>query len=787
MLEIKKIQIIKRNGAKVEYDGNKIVRVIERAMGEGKTGVNSEIAMEIEQEIFEEINCEECTSLFTVESLQDLIQVNLMKHKRYNTATRFIEYRKIQTNERKNEKKFNLLSKTFLSNYKHLNSPMTQLGSLVYSRTYSRFLPELERREFWWETVARAVDYNCSLVNTTISEAEELFDNVFNLRQFLSGRTFWVGGTKVANNYPMSNYNCSFIVIDNFNAYRDLFYLLMIGSGAGVRVLKEDVAKLPRVRTDVDLINMNFSPVNKNDRQNSTSLLFEDNIVEIIVGDSKEGWVQSLDYFLEVLYSNEYRHIDKVIMNYNNVRPKGEKLKTFGGTASGHIAILDMFIKIDKLIKKHTDEILYKLKPVDCLDIANMIGEGVVVGGVRRTAEIGLVDADDDEAIDAKSGLYHQVGGKWIVNKDIIHRQMSNNSICYKSKPTRERLKWQLEKMRYSGEPGWVNAEAGEKRRPNFNGVNPCGEILLDSKGLCNLTTINVFAFVVNGKLDENKLYRAQRLSARASYRMTTVELELSAWNEVQQRDKLLGCSLTGWQDMINATNITKEDEIRVLKELNRVANEEAKIIAKETNQNEPLLVCTVKPEGTLSQLPTVSSGVHYSHSEYYIRRIRINKQDPLAKMLISDGDYIINPEVGQTWENCTTVVVEYPVKSPQGRTKYDVSALEQLENYKMFMENYVDHNCSITIHVRNNEWEAVEQWVWDNWDETVALSFLSLDDNFYELLPYEAIDETEYNRRFDIIKNKVITPYMIAKFEVEEEEIDMGTEGCEAGVCPVR
>ena len=160
-----------------------------------------------------------------------------------------------------------------------------------------------------------------------------------------------------------------------------------------------------------------------------------------------------------------------------------------------------MFHKIDRVIKKlgllHEAKTV-KLRPIDCLDIANIIGENVVVGGVRRTAEIVLVDADDKECIEAKSNLYTMEDGKWVVNEEILHRQMSNNSIYYREKPSREMIKWQLEKMRYSGEPGWVNEVAGAKRRENFNGVNPCGEILLDSKGLCNLTTINVFAFVEN-------------------------------------------------------------------------------------------------------------------------------------------------------------------------------------------------------------------------------------------------------------------------------------------------
>jgi len=237
-----------------------------------------------------------------------------------------------------------------------------------------------------------------------------------------------------------------------------------------------------------------------------------------------------------------------------------------------------------------------------------------------------------------------------------------------------------------------------------MNGVNPCGEILLDSKGLCNLTTINIYAFVnEDGTLDKEGLYEAQRLSARAGYRMTCVELELPEWNNVQQRDKLTGCSLTGWQDMVNKCGLSREEQKPLLREMKRIARVSSDELAEQVGQNKSLLITTVKPEGTLSQLPTVSSGVHYSHSPYYIRRVRINASDPLIKVCEELG-YPIFPEVGQDIETCTTKIIEFPVKAPDGITKYDVSAIEQLENYKMFMEDYVEHNCSITVHVRNDE-----------------------------------------------------------------------------------
>ncbi|MBU5678172.1 ribonucleoside-triphosphate reductase, adenosylcobalamin-dependent [Alkaliphilus sp. MSJ-5] len=783
------IHVIKRDGRLVKFNSAKITNAINKAMAETKIGIDENLSAKITSEIEEKIKSE--SEPIHVEEIQDIVEMMLMSSDRKDVAKRYIIYRneraKVRTMQKNSDEK--LLTDEFISKYKHQLSPLNQLGNFVYYRTYSRWLPEEGRREYWWETVRRAVEYNCSLVPTRREEAERLFDNVYNLRQFLSGRTFWVGGTSVAQNYPMSNYNCSFLVIDSFEAFRDLFYLLMIGSGVGARVLKDDVKNLPKIRTDYEIIHKDYSPIPSNGREDNTSLQFSyNNTVKITVGDSKEGWIQSLDFFFKLLYSNEYRNIKTIIVDYDHVRPKGAKLKSFGGTASGHSSLKNMFYKIDKVIKnnkKINGSGKVKLRPIDCLDIANIIGENVVVGGVRRTAEMILIDADDQQCIEAKSNLYKQIDGQWIVDEKIIHRQMSNNSIYYTKKPTREKLHWQIQQMRYSGEPGWVNSEAAAKRRPNMNGVNPCGEILLDSQGLCNLTTINVLAFVKeDGTLDLEGIKEAQRLSVRAGYRMTCVELELSHWDQVQQRDKLVGCSMTGWQDMVNATSMTREKQAELLKILRKSARVEVDLYAREIGQNPPLLVTTVKPEGTLSQLPTVSSGVHYSHSPYYIRRIRVSSHDPLVKVC-EELEYPVYPEVGQDWETCSTKVVEFPVKAPIGKTKYDISAIEQLENYKLFMENYVDHNCSITVHVRNHEWEEVEEWIWNNWDDVVALSFLALEDNFYQLLPYEAIDEEEYKER--ISKMKPFIPSLISKYEKQEMDLDIGDDGCENGICPVR
>ena len=382
-----------------------------------------------------------------------------------------------------------------------------------------------------------------------------------------------------------------------------------------------------------------------------------------------------------------------------------------------------------------------------------------------------------------KNDLYTQVDDEWVINQDLLHRQMSNNSIYYEEKPTRERLHWQIEKMRYSGEPAFINAEYAKTRRENFNIVNPCSEVLLDSRGTCNLTEINVMAFVNDGKIDYDELFTAQALSVRVGLRMTLPTFELSKWDVVAKRDRLLGASITGWQDMVNATKINRRDEAILLTELREIAHSEAKSYADELGINEPILITTVKPSGTLSLLPTVSSGIHYSHSHYYIRRVRMSIDDPLAKTMMELG-FNWNPEVGEEIETMKTIVVDFPVEAPEGTTKNDVSAIQQLENYILFMENYVDHNVSITVTVRDYEWDMVEEYIWEHWDKILGISFIPLSDAFYKLMPYEEITKDEY------VKLLHSTPMfdrdVLNRLE-NGEDLEFDDSACENGICPIK
>ena len=452
---------------------------------------------------------------------------------------------------------------------------------------------------------------------------------------------------------------------------------------------------------------------------------------------------------------------------------------------------------------------------------------------VRRTAEIFLADADDWEVILAKYGLNgiwddgEMVKGEWVVTKTAVekhkavtdalakvidvpewmlnlpmndanarplhHRRMSNNSVGFHTKPSREMLNLLFTIMRNEGEPGFVNLEAAGKRRYNAEGLNPCAEILLDSYGVCNLTTVNVDAFVKKvgrrGKrdiyeLDTEGLVKAQRLSTRAGVRMTCLDLEIPHWDAVQKRDRLIGTSLTGWRDALEKLKFSDEKEAALLAILSRACKYEAESYSKELRIPTPLLDTTVKPEGTLSQVAGgVSSGLHASHAPYYIRRIRINANDPLAKVAMQLG-WGVNPEVGQDWNNARTLVIDFPVASGASRTKDDVYIDEQFDRYFRFQQHYTSHNSSNTIHVRDNEWVRAEEIVWERWDDFIGVSFLSYDNHSYPLAPYEAITKYKYE---EMIKDmKPFEAHLLQRWETSGIS-ELTDESCSDGACAVR
>lgn len=812
------------------------------------------------------------------------------------------------------------LSRKFVLDYVDKNPmPLSELGGFVYSRTYSRWLEDQGRREFWHETVKRALEYNFALeyshmksigfepnVKRMKKEAKELFKNIYHTKQFPSGRTLWLGNgnEKINKDFVLGNFNCSFTNIEKWGDLSEVFYLLMVGTGIGIKATKEMAEKLPKIRTNVDLVNDKYTPVAANKRLEDTEMrILKNGYAKIYVGDSKEGWVQALRTYLMVLTEEKYESVHTVGISYDSVRPQGERLKTFGGTASGHEPLKEMFEGLDKTLKNkidptlppiETDEKGYgKVRPVHLLDMANLIGANVVVGGVRRTAEIFLFDANDYESMFAKYGIngiwdrkqlnHHLKVGKkleelgikpvWFdkftkhsiakveqmekqgeiyaqiteetekespdndkierLEKELEkinavqlpdnprvgldHRRMSNNSIAFVEKPDESLMDMVFEIMQLEGEPGFVNLAEGAKRILNSLGfekptkkqikdkayqigLNPCVEIILNSKNVCNLTTINVAAFVnEDGTLDREGLVRAQELSARIGLRMTLATLELPEWDKIQSRDRLLGTSLTGWKDAMGMLNYTQEQEDELKELMFHTARNEADKYAGQLRVNAPMFVTAVKPEGTLSQVAGgVSSGLHWAHSPYFYRRVRITSTDPLAKVA-QELDWPIHAEVGTNGfmdenklaekaqlDSARTWVITFPVKSGAKQTKDDVSVDDQFDNYYSFQNLYSEMNTSNTITVKPGEWKQAQKRVWENWDNFVGVSFLPHDGGTYKLAPYEAITKEEYEKakeKMNPFDEKLLLNYETSATELDEENV----EECANGVCPIR
>jgi ribonucleoside-diphosphate reductase alpha chain/ribonucleoside-triphosphate reductase len=506
------------------------------------------------------------------------------------------------------------------------------------------------------------------------------------------------------------------------------------------------------------------------------------------------------------------------MINYDNVRQQGEILKTFGGRASGHTALRDMFKQIHKVVCRGTN----KLSTVQAMDIMNIIGSCVVVGGVRRSSEITLFDIGDKEVMDAKVDLWSDPA-----KADFYYRGMSNNSIYFTSKPTKAQLEDIFKRVLNNGEPGFINATAAAKRRPNYAGTNPCAEILLADNGVCNLSEVNVAGFVgydasKRPYIDFNKLADAIKLATRVGLRMTNVELELAHWDVVQKRDRLTGVSLTGFVEAMDAVGVDSSDPNSFvpittedgsyyslllgdfLRTLNITANEEANIYAKEMRIPAPLLVTTVKPSGTISQLPTVSSGGHSSYAPYYIRRVRISSFDPLAKTMLAVG-YPVYPEATtmrpeefvklsnfermKVLDSAQTWVIEFPIKTSAKRSANSESAVEQLSRYFTLQEYWTDHNTSITITFSPEEVDEIIEMILENWDHYIGVSFLPKNTTAYPLLPYEEINAEEFAKRRNQVEH-ITWENIVAELvqreskQTEEDEFD---PDCVGGACPVR
>lgn len=652
------------------------------------------------------------------------------------------------------------------------------LGDVVYLRTYSRYQDHLQRRERWEETVDRVVAYSASLSPISDKEKNLLKNTLLHHYGFPAGRTLWAAGTSMINSNAAANYNCAFTDLRHADDFRDLVMLLMSGSGVGFRVTKDNIEALnrnlpiPQAKPYVWVKSPQWVGFNSPHYHEVTKTGFHDGEYVITVGDSREGWAEAVAAFL-LAYSKGYPIIQ---VHLDAVRPLGTPLKRFGGWASGPKPLEEFFSTATRLLNEST-----AWTDVLALDLANLIGRMVVAGGTRRSAQIALGDVDSVAFVNAKTGDWWSKA-PW--------RAQSNNSVLFDHKPSRKVLLQLFDRILQYGEPGLVNVEAALRRRSDFRGLNPCAEILLRNKGVCNLATIVLPKHIQENDVDEERLHLTARILTRHAIRITLSKFpkELDAWQKVQDQDRLIGISFTGLDDFIQALGWPEIDVYALLARIRISIHEEAQRYSQELGIPVPLLATTVKPEGTLSLVSGVSSGVHPAYAPYYLRRVRISKHDAVAKALYFLG-LEPKPEVGFTsLEEADTWVFEFPIKTPAYRKAHDYSAIEQLERYRTIQQVWTDHNTSITVYLHPSEKEAVVDWLLDNWEHYVAVSFLPKDDKTYPLMPFEAISQEEYQRRIQTLPDFSRLHDYVAAIEAtglqSSDELD---PSCASGACPVR
>ena len=618
-----------------------------------------------------------------------------------------------------------------------------EVAEFIYKRTYSRWIEQEGRREEWPETIERFIDFLISKRGKNIPEK-----TIRKIRKYMtefavmpSMRFLWSSGPAAEKDNTVI-YNCSFAKLNCVEAFAECLHILMCGTGFGFSVEAEEVEKLPSI------------PEIKSGKD----------IARVIIEDSREGWADSVKTLMNSLYEGQNLYFD-----YSQLRPEGARLSTMGGRSSGPQPLIKLHDFLRETMHNAQGR---KLTTLECHDIANQIAEIVVAGGVRRSSQISLSDLDDEDMRHAKDWPFP------------IRRAMANNSAIYRDQPTAADflVEWGVLAKSGSGERGIFNLKSAQNQAPSrryaplIQGTNPCGEIMLRDMEFCNLSEVVVRE---DDDLDTllDKVETATWLGVLQST-FTDFPYLRKEWSKNCSVERLLGVSLTGQMDNPSLMNseVLKALKSRVIR-ISRKASTSLGV-------NMPVATTCVKPSGTVSQLVDSASGCHPRYSQYYIRRYRISATDPLFKMLKAQG-VPCQPENGQDAETATTWVFEFPVKSPDGcLTRKDVTAMEQLKHYKNLQLNWCEHNASMTVYVKEDEWFEVGNWVYKNWDIINGVSFLPYDGGHYELAPYEEIDHYTYE---SLIKKFPDINYdELSQYELEDETQGSHEYACVGDKCDI-
>jgi len=644
-----------------------------------------------------------------------------------------------------------------------LNTLPNDYQNFIALSRYARWLPEKNRRETWKETVARYFDFmeehlkENTEYELTAKTRKELEDAVLNLEVMPSMRALMTAGKALKDN-NIAGYNCAYLSVDHPKAFDECLYVLMHGTGVGFSVERQFINKLPEIPDEV---------VDVDDT--------------IVVQDSKEGWQSSFRKLISYLFEGEVPNWDT-----SKVRPKGSRLNTFGGRASGPEPLLDLFQFSANIFRNAAGR---KLNSYECHRLMCKIAEVVVVGGVRRSALISLSNLTDERMRNAKTGQW------WI---DTPEMALSNNSVCYTEKPDMGIFmkEWLSLYESKSGERGIFNREAainqvaksGRRDTNHEFGCNPCSEIILRDGQFCNLTEV-----VIRAEDTVNEILRKVRLATilgtfQAS--LTNLRRLRKKWTINTEEEALLGVSLTGIMDneFMNGSNkrrgmsefmggISLPDFLLSLKGMAIRTNKEW---AKSLGINPSASITAIKPSGTVSQLVDSASGIHPRHNNYYLRRVRADVKDPIAQLMKDEGV----PCEADVMKPDSVEVFTFPMKAPEGAVlRNDRTAIEQLELWLMYQEYYCEHKPSVTISVKEHEWVEVGAWVYEHFDKVSGVSFLPYSDHSYQQAPYEDCTEEVYLEALAAMPDAVMWD-RIEDFELTDSTKSMKTLACDGNVC---
>jgi len=623
--------------------------------------------------------------------------------------------------------------------------PWGEVGYPTFKRTYSR-PTEDGKTEEWPDTVERVVQACNEQLGCNFQEyeQEELRNIMLELKGTVAGRFLWQLGTKTVDRLGLpSLQNCSFGVVDEpIRPFTWAFEMLMLGSGVGFNIQREHVYQLPKVKSKVQV-----------ERDDS-------NDADFIVPDSREGWVKLLDKVLRASFETGegFRFATHLI------RPKGAKIKGFGGTASGSEDLVWGMLEINKILNAKAGR---RLSSVDCLDIMNIIGKIVVAGNVRRSAQIALGDHDDIEFLRAK---------RWDLGNIPNWRAMSNNSVICDDIGKLPEEFW--DGYKGNGEPyGLINLTASRRQGrtgdvqypdPDVMGYNPCAE-----QSLANFETCCLAEVYLPNIENYEELRKVLRYLYRVNKHSLAIPCSLKETEDIVHKNMRMGIGVTGY---LQATEEQKSWLDKAYTYIRKYDEEYSKLHGFPPS----IKLTTVKPSGTLSLLAGVTPGAHPGYSQYYIRRIRMATDSELARVARSNGYHVEYVRNFDGTEDHSTVVVSFPCSFPEG-TQFgtDMSAIDQLEVIKRLQLEWSDNSVSVTIYYRKEELEAIRWWLHDNYHNTKSVSFLLHSDHGFDQAPLEEITKEQYEE----MKASVTPITSLDSVSLEEVEID----NCDTGACPVR